>query len=114
MSVLKSYFNHSVNQNAQVSDVYLLVDKVDKDGNTILVPQKIDYAEIQKSHGTVDMWSIDALMKAGINPAFNIHTGNVTRLEGIYDVNSVLSEIPESVVTIEETTDTITDTTITE
>lgn len=94
MSVLKSYFNFSVNQNSPVFDDYLLVEKVDKDGGIVMVPEKVDYPEIQKSHGSVEDWSLSNLLKAGINPgSFSIHTGYNTKLDGVSAINDVAADI---------------------
>ena len=88
MSVLASYFNLGINQNSPVSDVYILALRETEDG-TELVPQKVDYPAIQQSHGTVDDWSIDNLIKAGIDPAsMHISTGYATRLDGLNDLSA--------------------------
>lgn len=101
MSVLKSYFNASLNQNSPVFDDFLLVEKVDKDGAVVMVPEKVDYPEIQKSHGSVEDWSLTNLMKAGINPgSLSIHTGFATKLDGVNAINDVASEIDATLNTI--------------
>lgn len=83
MSVLKHYFDKSVNQASPVQPDYDRVVNYDEDGNEFITYVEVDYPKIQESHGLVGDWSLDALLKAGINPNFSIHTGNPTRLEGI-------------------------------
>lgn len=83
MSVLKHYFDKDIDQRSPVQKDYARVAKHDDNGNEYITFEEIDYAKLQSSLGTVDMWSLNALLKAGINPDFPIHTGNPTRLEGI-------------------------------
>ena len=83
MSVLKMYFNPKVNQCSPViGDVQRVVSHLD-DGTEVITFVPVDYPAIQRSLGSVDDWSLSALLKAGIDPNFPIHTGNNTRLEGI-------------------------------
>lgn len=83
MSVLSKYFSKSVNQASPVQKDYNRVVNYDEDGNEYITFVEVDYEKFQKSLGTVDMWSLDSLLKAGVNPNFPIHTGNTTRLEGL-------------------------------
>lgn len=58
----------------------------DEDGKEIVSFVPVDYKKINDERGTVDNWSLDSLLKAGINPNFGIHTGSsVSRIEG-FDV----------------------------
>lgn len=59
----------------------------DKDGNEIITYEEFDYPSFQDSLGVVENWSLESLLKAGVNPNFPIHTGNPTRLDGIDVVN---------------------------
>lgn len=63
----------------------------DENGNEYLTWEEVDYPSIQASHGFVSDWSLDSLLKAGIDPGFPIHTGLNTRLEGIGVVNNAVS-----------------------
>lgn len=83
MDVLKKLFDKSVNQASPVQPDYTRVVRFDEDGNEIVSYEKTDYPSIQASHGFVTDWSLDALLKAGINPNFGIHTGLTTRIEGV-------------------------------
>ena len=58
----------------------------DEDGNELISFVKTDYPSIQASHGCVTDWTLDALVKAGVNPDFGIKTGFVTRLDGLAQV----------------------------
>lgn len=87
MSVLSAYFDESVNQSSPIQKDYKRVVNYDKDGNEIITYEEVDYPSLQESLGLVSDWSLDSLLKAGINPQFAIHTGNPTRLEGIDYVN---------------------------
>lgn len=93
MSVLTTYFNSAVNQCSPVRDDYKLVKKYDEEGNEFIVFEKIDYPAMQESFGLVTNWSLDSLLKAGIDPAFPIHTGYATRLDGIADIESIAAEV---------------------
>lgn len=85
-SVLHLYASKDVNQQSPVRDDYERVVKHDSDGNESVTYRKVDYKELQKSLGSVAMWSLDALLKAGISPDFAIHTGLGTRLDGVSSV----------------------------
>ena len=83
MSVLKAYFESSVNQySPSRGDVQRKVN-YDEDGNEFIVYEDVDYPALVASRGCVSDWSLDALLKAGVNPNFPIHTGYNTRLDGI-------------------------------
>lgn len=90
MNVLRKLFDPSVNQaSPYVEDVQRVVLR-DENGNEKVTFKSVDYPKLQKSNGKVQAWSLNALLKAGINPDFPIHTGNNTRLEGVNVVNSAL------------------------
>lgn len=91
MSVLKKYFNSSLDQSSPIVDDFERVVNYDEDGNEYITYVKFDYKQYQISLGTVDMWSLDSLVKAGIDPSFSIHTGLSTRLEGIDTVNAAVA-----------------------
>lgn len=85
-NVLTRLFNYELNQASPVQDDFVQVEKRDEDGNVFTVYEKFDYPKHQASLGTVTDWSLNSLLKAGINPDFNIHTGFNTRLEGVGSV----------------------------
>lgn len=91
MSVLKAYFDSSINQCSPVSKDFVRVQNFDENGNEYITYEEFDYPTYQKSLGSVQDWSLDSLMKAGINPAFPIHTGLNTRLEGVDVINDIAS-----------------------
>lgn len=75
------------------------VENVDADGVSFVSFVPCDLNEIRKSNGSVSLWSLDSLVKAGIDPKFGIHTGNNTRLEGVQtvaDASAVLDSILSS------------------
>lgn len=92
MSVLKKYFNKK-SYASPVMDDYEMVIRHDEDGNEFVSYEKVDYPALVASRGTVDVWSLNALLKAGINPDFPIHTGNPTRLEGIGALNDAVATL---------------------
>lgn len=99
-SALTRLFNYQLNQCSPVKDDEVRKVNYDEDGNELITYVKFDYAKYQASLGHVNDWSLDALLKAGINPDFPIHTGNNTRLEGLDTIaqaeaiaDSLLSDI---------------------
>lgn len=76
-------YANGASQCSPVQKDYQRVVNYDDEGNEFITYVEVDYPALQESHGTVEMWSLDALMKAGINPDFGIHTGFNTRLEGV-------------------------------
>lgn len=95
MSILKAYFDKNVDQESRVVPDYIRKVNYDNDGNEFITYEEVDLQKFQESLGTVDMWSLDALLKAGIDPAFSIHTGLNTRLEGVGIVNSAVDIIDQ-------------------
>ena len=93
MSVLKKYFDKSVNQESPVQvDLQRKVD-YDADGNEFISWIPVDYPAIQQELGSVEMWSLNALTKAGIDPRFGIKTGFNTRLDGLDELDRMVSVI---------------------
>ena len=97
MSALSKYFNKKVNQCSPVQKDVKRVVNYDELGNEFITYPEVDYAAFTASLGTVQDWSLDALLKAGISPDFPIHTGLNTRLEGI-DVISQASAIADEIL----------------
>lgn len=86
MSVLKTYFNKKVNQCSPIQVDYQRIVKFDEDKNELISFEKVDYPALVKSNGTAEIWSLNNLLKAGINPNFPIKTGLNTRIEGAVEV----------------------------
>lgn len=91
MSVLRAYFNEKVEQCSPVQYDLERVVKRDEDGNEFVTYSQVDYPKLVKSNGTVDMWSLENLLKAGIDPRFGIHTGYGTRIEGVGEIEKASS-----------------------
>lgn len=107
MSVLKKYFRKDTSWCSPVRDDLVRIVNYDKDGNEKITYEKFDYEAHQKKQGTVDMWSLDSLLKAGINPDFPIHTGLNTRLEGlstIADAEAIADSLISAVEDLPEVT----------
>lgn len=100
--MITKYFNADLDKGSPVQKDFDRVVNYDDEGNEFITYVEVDYAKIVQSHGSVGDWSLNALLKAGINPQFGIHTGNPTRIEGLGDLDafsqvadSILSEIEE-------------------
>lgn len=93
MSVLKAFFDNTANQCSPVQDDYRRVVSHDEDGNEFITYEKVDLASFQESLGLVDNWSLETLLKAGIDPNFPIHTGFNTRLDGLDTLNSAVEAL---------------------
>lgn len=68
----------------------------DAEGKEFITYPEVDYRELQKANGSFLDWSLDSLLKAGVNPDFPIHTGLNTRLEGlsvVEDASKIADEI---------------------
>lgn len=83
MSVLHVYFDYECNQASPVRDDLVRVVNFDEDNVEHVTYEKFDYPTYQKSLGDSSVWDLKALLSAGINPAFGIHTSFGTRLDGI-------------------------------
>lgn len=81
--VLDCYFSAGIDQSSPVQDDFIRKVNYDEDGNEFITYEKEDYSKLIASNGSVFDWSLEALLKAGVNPNFSIHTGNSTRLEGL-------------------------------
>lgn len=87
MSVLSKYFSKDVDVKSPIQKDYNRVVNYDSDGNEYIIWEEVDYPSIQAANGSISNWSLNALLAAGINPDFPIHTGNPTRLDGVGVVN---------------------------
>ena len=84
---------------------YVPVSEVDDSGKEYSAYKLVDYPSIIKSHGKVTLWSLDALMKAGIDPKFGISTGFGTRLQGVDELNRASSVADSILSDLEGTND---------
>lgn len=92
-NVLTTYFNHQVNQCSPVQEDLIRVVDVDETGQEHVSFKSVDYPELQKSLGYVSDWSLQNLLKAGINPDFPVHTTFTTRLQAEQYLDSVREQI---------------------
>lgn len=81
--VLDKYFSAGIDQSSPVQKDYDRKVNYDEDGNEFITWEEVDYPKLIRSLGSVSDWSLNSLLKAGINPNFSISTGNPTRLEGL-------------------------------
>ena len=95
MGIWKLLYDKNVNCYSPLVDDYEPVVKCDKNGNEMIAYQLVDYSKVLQSNGTVDMWSLKSLLASGINPNFSVHTGYNTRLDGVNDINEVVSMIDQ-------------------
>ena len=97
LSVLESHFDKSINQNSPCHDDFVRVSKFDEGGHEVVTYQKADYSTSIASHGVASDWSLDNLLKAGINPNFSIHTTANSRIESYSDVKAVVAEVEAAI-----------------
>lgn len=93
MSVISSQFNYELNQYSPLIDEYNAVARCDEDGKQEIVFEKADLPSIVKSHGDSEDWTLNRLLKAGINPDFPIHTSAPSRLENASEILEVEKEV---------------------
>lgn len=80
MSFLSKYYNRELDKCSPIQKSYDLVSDF-SDGREVKSFVETDYPKIVESHGTVEDWSLESLMKAGVNPSFSIHTSSGSRLD---------------------------------
>lgn len=97
MSALKKYFDKTVNQCSPLVVDYVRIVNHDEDGNEFVTYEPVDYPTLVEANGSVGLWSLNALLKAGISPNFPIRTGLNTRLEGI-DVINQAAAVADSIL----------------
>lgn len=73
----------------------------DENGNEFVTFEKEDTLAYQQSLGLVTDWSLDALLRAGVNPNFPIHTGYATRLDGLDALNGAVDAVNSALDEIE-------------
>lgn len=77
-------------------DVFRKVN-LDGDGNEFVTYEKVDYPKLQESLGAFSNWALNALLAAGIDPSFSIHTGNPTRIEGASAIDD-FSQVADAII----------------
>lgn len=92
MSVLSKLFNKDLDQRSPVIGDVQRVVSVDENGEEHISWKEVDYPKLQESLGTIEDWSLTNLLKAGIDPAFPIHTGSSTRLDGLTNLSDFEAE----------------------
>lgn len=89
-------------EKSPVIDDYARVVSYDADGNQVVAFVKVEYP-IDLGYGEVSDWSLDNMLKAGINPqSMNIHTSTSTRLETSGDLDTFIAEA-EAIINETET-----------
>lgn len=58
------------------------------EGNEVVSFVEVDNRKRVIANGSEADWKLNNMLKAGINPATGIHTGNTTRLAGLNDLNT--------------------------
>lgn len=91
-NVLSKYFDPSVNQASPLVTDYVRTVHHDEKGGEYVTYDKFDSAAYQKELGPVENWSLDSLIKAGIDPRFGIHTTSPSRLEGAAVMNDFVEQ----------------------
>lgn len=95
-NVISRLFDYGVNQSSPVQKDFERKVSYDEEGNEFVSFLPVDYPSLQKKNGNVGLWSLNALLKAGINPDTGIHTGLNTRIEGasaVAEFEAVADEI---------------------
>ena len=82
-SYLEQHFDYDCNQCSPVRLDYERTVSYDSDGNEFVSWLPVDYSLLRQRNGSVVDWSLENLLKAGVNPDFPIKTGLNTRLEGV-------------------------------
>lgn len=101
--VLEVLFDSSVPVYSPVVGDLERVVSHDEEGREIVSFRPVDYAELNKMLGFVEVWSLEAMVKAGINPAFPVHTSNsVSRLEGVGTLEGVAAQVNDAFENIEK------------
>lgn len=100
MSFLSKYFSPDLVFPSPVQKTY---DQVSDfvDGVEVRSFVEVDYPKIVASHGSVVDWSLESLVKAGINPSFAIRTSSTSRLDDASSVSS-LNSVVDSILNFSE------------
>lgn len=93
MSTKTTQFDYGLNQYSPIVDEHSRIVEFDDDGKEVVSYKKTDLPAITKSLGTAGDWSLNKLLKAGINPDFGIHTSSPSRLENASEVAQASEEL---------------------
>lgn len=97
--VLSSHFDSRVNQNSPCLVTHSVKLFVDQDG--IEHSSFVEDTPSDEDLGSMYDWTISSLRNAGINPNFAIHTGNVSRVDGAADIDSVQQDVEDNFKEVE-------------
>lgn len=89
----KVVYDKNFNSCSRVRPDYERVVNIDEDGIEHISFELVDYKKLQDSFGSYNLWSLESLKKAGINPDFGIKTGFNTRLDGFDTMNGAVAAI---------------------
>ena len=67
--------------------------KLDEEGNEIIEFVGVNYKILESTRGSVFDYQLDKLLAAGVDPAFPVHTGMNSRIEGTSVVHSIMEDI---------------------
>lgn len=91
--VQKTHFNYELNQNSPIMGDLERVVKRDENGAEVIAFEEVNYPLMLKTRPTVEYYSLEAMLKAGVNPNVPIHTGLNSRLEGADDAQVMAETI---------------------
>jgi len=91
---ISNFIEKACSQYSPLVDDFERIVKYGKDGSEIIEWKKVDYSKIIKENGTVEQWSLNNLLAAGISPnSMTVHTGYNSRLSGSDDLQSALTDV---------------------
>lgn len=85
------HFDPTVNQSSRVTIDLVRVVHSDEKGKEYVTFEPFDSASYQKELGPVENWDLQALLKAGVDPRFVIHTNGTTRMDTEAQLNEFAS-----------------------
>lgn len=86
------HFDPTVNQSSRVTIDLVRVVHTDEKGKEYVTFEPFDASSYQKELGPVENWDLQALIKAGVDPRFVIHTGGTTRMDSEAQLNEFVSQ----------------------
>lgn len=90
--VISTHFDSSINQFSPVMGDLERIVELDEKGAEKVRFEAVDYPSLVALRGNIDDYSIDAMIKAGININIPIRTGFVSRIEGASVVHDFATE----------------------
>lgn len=92
--VLEALYDTSIDCYSPVFGDFERVVSYDEQKQEVVTFVPVDYSKLNAQLGEVDFWKLDNLLKAGINPAFPVHTSqSVSRLEGVDVIQSAAESV---------------------